>query len=217
MTVKHWTQDPKILVDREYICQLNFWHSQYTTNERSNALLRFSILLSIGTMSQTPLIIGGLLSYGLKQDETLETLETQGATDTSIKAKFYNDKLVDCTKPTKDNPLMNFLITSKRDRPAACSNDNAEIRKDIDEKMARADLKQSVSDVWARKNQERQFYTTAVSTAAPDTKQFAEWLYGSPNTCKEGNAAQCAADIYNDPRATLQGGHGPGLASGSSG
>ena len=125
--------------------------------------------------------------------------------------------MVDCTKPTKDNPLMNFLITSKRDRPTACSNDNAEIRKDIDDKMARDDLKQSVSDVWARKNQDRQFYTAAVSTAAPDTKQFAEWLYGSPNTCKEGNAAQCAADIYNDPRATLQGGHGPGLAQGASG
>jgi len=213
MTVKHWTQDPNILIDREYICQLNFWDSRYTTNEKSNALLRFSILLSIGTMSQTPLIIGGLLSYGLKQDDTIDTMES----DTSIKAKFYNDKLAECTKPTKDNPLMNFLITSKRDRPAACSHDNAEIRKDVDEKMARDDLKQSVSDVWARKNQERQFYTAAVSTAVPDTKQFAEWLYGSPNTCKEGNSTQCAADIYNDPRATLQGGHGPGLAQGASG
>jgi hypothetical protein len=211
MTVKHWTQDPKILIDKEYICQLNFWDSQYSTNEKSNALLRFSILLSIGTMSQTPLIIGGLLSYGLKQDDAVESYS-------GIKTKFYkNDKLDNCTKPTKDNPLMNFLVTSKRDRTAACPNDDADIKKDIDEKMERDDLKQSVSDVWARKNQERQFYTAAVSTAAPDTKQFAEWLYGSPNTCKEGNAAQCAADVYNDPRDTLQGGHGPGLAQGASG
>jgi hypothetical protein len=201
MTVKHWTQDPKILIDREYISQLNFWDSRYTTNEKSNALLRFSILLSIGTMSPTPLIIGGLLSYGLKQDETTRAATGTVESGGNIKTEFYNEKLVNCTKPTKDNPLMNFLISSKRDRTAACPNDDADIKKDIDEKMERDDLKQSVSDVWARKNQERQFYTAAVSTAAPDTKQFAEWLYGSPNTCKEGNAAQCAGDVYNDPRA----------------
>jgi len=135
-----------------------------------------------------------------------------------IKEQFYSVRNKECQKPTKENPYMNFLVTDKRDRKAACPTyKNKKLEEEVSG-IVNKDLYMSTDEVWQRKNTERQFYTMPNTRSMNDQKAFAEWCFGQPDTCKEGNGVQCAANIYNDlSGADLQSGHGPGLASGASG
>ena len=48
-----------------------------------------------------------------------------------------------------------------------------------------------VSDVYSTVAAERNFYTMPSTTIPNDQKAFAEFCYGTPPTCKEGNGYQC--------------------------
>ena len=46
---------------------------------------------------------------------------------------------------------------------------------------------QDVDDLFGRYNSQRQFYTMPSTTVPNDQKSFAEWLYKTPETCKENS------------------------------
>jgi hypothetical protein len=54
-------------------------------------------------------------------------------------------------------------------------------------------LFKDVDDIYNRKHSERQYYTMPNTKAANDQGKFANWLYSSPMTCKEGNGDACVA------------------------
>ena len=90
-----------------------------------------------------------------------------------------------CVLPTASNPFGNFLLTDHADRPdraPACEYDfvKDDIRREFNDGLPR-----NVGDVYERQNSQRQFYTMPNTRSLPDTKAFAEFLYGNSGGCKQ--------------------------------
>jgi hypothetical protein len=90
-----------------------------------------------------------------------------------------------CKFPTKNNPLMNINIGDNPLNNAACEYSD-EIKENINKKF-KYNLYQDVDDLFGRYNSQRQFYTMPSTSNPNDQKSFAEWLYKSPETCKENS------------------------------
>ena len=101
--------------------------------------------------------------------------------------------------PTKNNPFMNIQMTDYEDNPhresAIKINDTLELRDNIKQNFNNK-LYRNVGDIFERENSQRQFYTTPITTIPNDQTKFAEWLYKTPPTCKEGNGYQCVANNH---------------------
>lgn len=94
----------------------------------------------------------------------------------------------DCSKSTPDNPFSNATVGAllgDEGRAPACSYDSPGVAQEI-RKNFNKNLFRNLEDIYEVENSQRQFYTTPVTTSAPDTIAFAEFLYGSRGkTCKE--------------------------------
>jgi len=104
-----------------------------------------------------------------------------------------------CKQPTVNNPFMNAnLITDKRDRPPACPYyDNekvaAKVESDFDYNLYR-----DVSDLYNKRNSQRQYYTMPATTIPNEQTSFAKWCYLSPPTCKE-DSIRCVPETTQPP------------------
>jgi hypothetical protein len=106
-----------------------------------------------------------------------------------------------CTKPTKENPFMNVLMTDYSDDPSrskACDVSDKTTKKNtskfFDDKLYR-----DVDDIWHRNASDRQFYTNPITTVGGDQSAFAQFLYGdnkTNKTCKEGSSDKCYQNLY---------------------
>jgi hypothetical protein len=98
-----------------------------------------------------------------------------------------------CTRPTRDNPFMNVQLTDLRDfpsRPPACDVTRRSVQRRV-QRYFDADLPRDIGDVFGREASDRQFYTAPVTTVPNEQTEFAEWLYRTGRTCKEGNGRAC--------------------------
>ena len=59
-------------------------------------------------------------------------------------------------------------------------------------------LFRDVGDIFNRSNGQRQFYTMPVTESSNNQKDFANWLYNTGPSCKEGNGRKCHNN--NPPR-----------------
>ncbi|AGE55691.1 hypothetical protein ATCVMN08101_576R [Acanthocystis turfacea Chlorella virus MN0810.1] len=115
-----------------------------------------------------------------------------------------------CSPSTPDNPFSNATVGAllgDEGRPPACSYDAPGVANEMRKNFNKG-LFKNLDDVYEKENSQRQFYTMPVTTGAPDTIAFAEFLYGSRSgtkpcrsddqlstgwgTCKE-NPAACEA------------------------
>lgn len=99
-----------------------------------------------------------------------------------------------CVKPSNDNPFMNPLVFDSRLRDSACDAVKPENQLKIEKEYNRYCIK-DISDIWNHNSGRRQFYTVASTTYPNDQGAFANWLYKTPPTCKEGSGAQCVANV----------------------
>lgn len=96
-----------------------------------------------------------------------------------------------CSLPTKENPYMNVLMSDYKEfpnKPPACNIHNKEVKRTI-KKFSTDDVYQDVDDVFNRNMNDRQFYTTPVTTIPNSQTEFAHWLYNTGATCKERSIA----------------------------
>ena len=144
-------------------------------------------------------------NFELKNSDDFEQIKQKstGSCDNLFEeAKSKDNKKVVYIKPTYDNPFMNptlLDINNNSDREAYSKKsfiDNEEIKNEIEDKFS-YNLYQDASDVFGKTNSQRQFYTTPVTTIPNKQDDFAQWLYGKPQTCKENNGSQC---VNNNPR-----------------
>jgi hypothetical protein len=129
----------------------------------------------------------GDLIYGSKNDINSQKFDEIFYTP-SDKQKINK---VSCRKPTIDNPFMNPLVTDFNidSPPVACNSSDDEIKDEIDEKF-HAELYMNITDIFNIKNSQRQFYTIPSPSIPTNTIDFANWLYKTPDTCKE-NGENC--------------------------
>lgn len=132
-----------------------------------------------------------------------------GSIDTkTISPTYTNINPATCTKPTVDNPFMNFTMKdfmtfdsngNTVNRAPACNINDPTIKK-LSDATFNNDLYKDVSDIFGKLNSQRNFYTTPSTSIVNDQESFANWLYKNPYTCKENQDA-CINGNYEDLRS----------------
>lgn len=222
VTDKIWTQDVAILYRKDRLTEI-IPVEEMTLAEKLNSLMRLSIIVGVVVTVLTsdykylyiPIIMA-FVQIGAVH------MEPDMIKDPSDKEKFsdvdninFNEpeqvkELIKpeeksncirpnkvCIRPTKENPFMNAMNYDSRYRQSACASyDNETLQKNIDE-FFNDNLFKDVSDIYNKRASQRQFFTMPYTTFPNDSGNFAKWLYGEPDTCKEGNGTQCVANNYD--------------------
>jgi len=172
-----------------------------------NASMRFALYLALVVLllrrTLLPpiaiLVTAGVATYAIYQSELGvdgDVRERMDALD--IERDPATGRL--CTRPTLNNPYMNVLLTDINrypDRPQACDITRPDVRLRADDLSAH-NLYVDSDDIYGvRSGGNNAFYTTASTTIPNDQTGFAQWLYGSGPTCRDGFGDACAASIYH--------------------
>lgn len=207
-----WYNDIGILIHPDRLVEF-FPTSDYTLEEKFNALVRLSLYISIvlfyynADYNYISIFLATLLiTYFVwinrpLEKESSETKETKE----QLVEKLENEKTLNCTRPTLDNPFMNVTMKDLLnidenkivDRPPACDITDPEVKKEIDDNFNN-NLFRDVNDIFGKMNSQRQFYTMPSTTIPNAQDEFAKWLYLNPKTCKE-DQDYCVG--YEDLRA----------------
>jgi hypothetical protein len=95
---------------------------------------------------------------------------------------------------------MNVLISDLStfpDRPAACDITSPDVQRRADDLQGH-NLYVDSDDIYGMRSASRHaFYTNAATTIPNDQTAFAQWLYGSGPTCRDGFGDACAARVFN--------------------
>ena len=128
---------------------------------------------------------------------------TSGNLNTMKEEDFKNLlNIKTCSKPNNNNPFMNALAYDSRTRDPACDAINPANQLQIEEEYNKYCIK-DISDIFNHNSGRRQFYTMPSTTYPNNQGGFANWLYKTPPTCKEGNGAQCVANYYTPLNSSL--------------
>jgi hypothetical protein len=225
---KYWFLDINVLFDVFKLTHISF-ANQIPYPEKINNLVRISLWVGIAAsiVMRTylwlwlPIIIMAItyVIYLLRVDAVNEEIRKVGP-DATIKdlpqvVKNRFEQFIDmnrCVKPTVDNPFMNALNFDPRNRKPACQVNSPQKMSEI-EQLFNTGLYRSASDIFGKNNSQREFYVMPVTTFPNDQEGFAKWLYGTPPTCKEGNGAQCVANIMDTFNRRME---APGYGSSTS-
>ena len=185
-------------------------NNEMNYNEKLNAIVRFSIYLSIilflvkdnYLVFYIPIFVT-VFTYFLYNNQKMKINSESFNSDIKNKKKSLTrnnmNKYITCQKPSYNNPFMNVLQTDYKyrpTRPPACGLDK-KIKQDIENKFD-VNLYKDISDIYGKTNSQRQYYTMPSTTIPNDQESFSKWLYGTPPTCKQGNPEQCIANIYDN-------------------
>ena len=201
-----WSNDPKVLFQTNKL--KNFFPSaNYAMVENLNVVVRMFFYLSIVLVlySRNPqylllplgaMLVTYLLFHYYPNKEELFYAEPVNQCELTLPEKrisvnrrkdFVERK---CVTPTTENPFMNFnYITDNYHRPPACKAflyddpQSQELKEKIEEKFDER-LYKSVTDIYSKRNSQREFYTVAYNQI-PDQGSFSRWLFGQGSTCKE--------------------------------
>lgn len=150
------------------------------------------------------------LQEEIRKRQFLETQEMQKSLN---KFAYYLNESGRCMQPSTDNPFMNAMPFDNRLRVAGCQSTGNPARElDIEMKYDIGRYRDA-NDIWNSDGGRRQFFTMPWTTYPNDQGSFANWLYKTPTTCKEGNGDQCVANLHD---RTLYRRVESGIASGGS-
>ncbi len=109
-------------------------------------------------------------------------------------APYSGPALPEHTPPTSRNPFMNILLDEFKynpERPSAASVQHPAVEQVMDDYF-RIQWHSDPTDVYGKKQSQRQFITQPSTTIPNDQGSFANWLYKIPGkTCKEGGRPAC--------------------------
>ena len=211
---KFWLYDPMVLIKQERIKEI-LPQSHYTLQRRLNAMTRMILLLSVLGYFLTrsiKLLISSVISLVIivilykneYEKELNENLNQQAQLEgfDNKNPELINIIKQNFTTPTKENPLMNVLISDiseKPKRPPAAPSYNENISKDI-EKTSKSDCQESklfknLGDNLTHQHMMRNFHSMPNTEVCNNQKGFREFCYGSMKSCKEGNIDQCSKNL----------------------
>jgi hypothetical protein len=147
--------------------------------------------------------LGKLYSVTSENEKDAEQMETDTTAEQYINAahkfKLKNEEVIN-SKITKDNPFLNIESTQcnvpSDSFPIEFNADDQNIHQKITDEFNK-DLFQNIDDLWEIKNSQRQFFTMPNINLPNQQKEFAQWLYYKPFTCKT-DQTQCLR--YEDLR-----------------
>tara|TARA_B100001093_G_scaffold510518_1_gene576550 strand:+ start:1344 stop:1988 length:645 start_codon:yes stop_codon:yes gene_type:complete len=191
-----WFDKPSILFDNQKMYNF-FPKKNMSIEEQLNSLVRLSMIITLFLILINKevnyiyinifCLIFTYLIYNYSKNE---------------RESFSDNLEKRIVKPTQDNPFMNVIQTDYSDNPnreaisKLSNNINYEVNNEID-KHFNYNLYNDIEDIFNRRNSQRQFYTTPVTTIPNEQTKFAKWLYNSPPTCKEGNGYSCIKNNFD--------------------
>ena len=201
-----WYESPSILYQTRNLTEI-FPSHNFDMTRKLNALVRLSVYFAIimyvmhkdKKYMVLPVIVMGItwvIHYKNKENNKKDIMK-MSINDQLANAVKLNDLETECRIPSKDNPFMNPTYTDYGSDgpppPKACpSYNNVGVQRRVED-LFNEDLYRDVNDIFGKSNSQRQFYTVPGSQVPNDQGSFAQWLYGTPPTCKEGNRAACLA------------------------
>lgn len=211
-----WYKDISILYEKDSIFEF-FPSKRFDIVRKLNAIVRLAVLYSLIMYLCTrknlyfiiPFIVAAItwIIWNRQGDTHVDTILEESMSNQLDELVKINDLETECRIPTKDNPFMNPPIhefsNDQYQKPKACpSYNNVGVQNRVEE-LFNEELYRDVKDVFGKNNSQRQFYTVPGKQVPNDQGSFAQWLYGTPKTCKEGNQIACLSDMGNS------GGAGP--------
>ena len=170
-----WYRNPKILLEKY---DQFFPNKNLNRIEKINSLARFAIYYGI------LLVLFGQDTKWLSISIVIITISLfLGSTENFVSVGNKEDEK-NCTKPTKQNPFMNYTLgdlIEKSDRPKACKYEDS---KDEMRKEFRSHIYSDSSDIWGKFISDRNFYTMPNTEIVNDQKGFAKWCFGNSGKCK---------------------------------
>ena len=212
-TEKYWFQDlNNTLLDTDKLNQF-IPKKTMTYPEKVNAIVRCSIYIGViltvfhknYLYLYVPIIamVGTAVLYLLRQASAkTEKSITENERKLSIKdvpsgnqVPMNNNSNIlehmtdtECSMPTEDNPFDNFMPFDNRKKTKICS---PEVVKQSIEDNFNKGLYKSVGDIFNKSNGQQRYYTMPNTEAVNNQSGFANWLYNTGSSCKEGNARKC--------------------------
>lgn len=221
MSTVVWMEDPKVLMNKNYISDI--WpKSSMSPEEKLNAVTRLIILITLlGYLitSNWKIVIVGIIALAVFV--FLYYAQQRKNDSTSMSKKFglkgkeaftnpstYKKYKKDFTQPTEKNPLMNVLLPEikydPKRKPAAPAY-NPAVEKEINNSTkefvggtlggndVQKKLFASLGDNFEFEvGAMNRFYANPATTIPNDQGGFADFCYGSMISCKEGNDLACA-------------------------
>lgn len=218
ITTPFWYTDISILFEKDSITEI-FPAKRFDTIRKLNAIVRLSIVYTLVMYFMKrdrnylviPFILMGITwMVWYKQDD----IHTDNIIKDSMSNKLddlvkLNDLSTECRVPDKNNPFMNPTLfdygSNKPPPPKSCpSYNNVGVQRRVEE-LFNEDLYRDANDIFGKNNSQRQFLTVPGNQVPNDQGNFAQWLYGTPPTCKEGNKVACLNDMGNSGGGTGSG------------
>jgi hypothetical protein len=211
---KYWFQDLGLLIQEDKLAEF-LPKSGMNYPDKINALVRLSIYVGIllvvfnrnylyfyipvVAMSATA-VLYWFREVSVRKEKNIadnkKSLELQMANQNSIdnSKQIVKEGMLDgCSMPTEENAFMNFMPYDNRKKSSACPPTKpvkAEIEKDFNKGLYR-----SIGDIFNRSNGQRQYYTMPNTKSHNDQSGFANWLYNTGPSCKEGCGRQCYQNV----------------------
>lgn len=216
-----WISDPSILFNSNYVFEL--FPKEYMSREQKlNAITRLVFILTILGYLLTQnikMIVTGIITiiiiillYKLefiKSNTNKKKVNLEGFTNPN----YINENKNNHTLPTKENPIMNVLLTEINDDPnrkAALPAYNSSVESEInnnvksliknnlgDNNIVDERLFRELSDNFGFEQSMRSFYATPNTKIPNDQEAFANFCYGDMISCKDGDTLACSK---NNPR-----------------
>jgi len=204
ITTPFWYNDVSILWQTDSITEI-FPSRRFDILRKLNAIVRLSIVYTLimyflkreQKYLVIPLIVVGItwMIWYKQEDIHTDTVMKDSMSNKLDDLVKVNDLSTECRVPNKENPFMNPTLadfgSDKPPPPKSCpSYNNVGVQRRVEE-LFNEDLYRDAKDIFGKNNSQRQFYTVPGNRVPNDQGSFAQWLYGTPPTCKEGNKIAC--------------------------
>lgn len=215
----YWLNDPTILFNKNMIMEV--WPlNTMSANQKLNAVTRLVIILTLlgflVTQNNRIIITGFVTLVAITLLYYFEKRQAiKNEINNSVKEGYENLSkpaldVMNYTRPTNNNPLMNVLLPQIQDTPqraSAAPAANHVIEREINNKTKlqiesqfndpKIDEKlfKDLGDNFQFDTSMRQFYATANTQIPNDQQSFAEFCYGDMISCKEGNELACSRSM----------------------
>jgi hypothetical protein len=208
LTDMFWFSDPKVLVNGKRLFEV-FPSRNYTFARKLNSLVRLSVFFALvmyvvkkdTKYVVVPIIVMGLswfIHYKQNVPVSDEKPKVKPSPASTTLPTMKPPVESECLLPTRDNPFMNphfqdFGNDNALPPKSCLTYNNVGLQGKV-ENLFETDLYRDVSDIFGKENSQRQFYTVPGNQVPNDQGAFAQWLYGTPPTCKEGNKTACSTN-----------------------
>lgn len=154
-----------------------FWPTRtQTPGGQVNAMVRFVLYAAIATYAYNR---DSKTLYFALAIVTIISLSYDGTPG----GRMSNIAPLRCKRPTAQNPFMNHLVSEygQEDLPPC---DYDDVKDDVRTHFNKG-LPRNIEDLYEKQNSQREFLTMPNGGLPPDSREFAEFLYGGMKSCKE--------------------------------